>query len=45
MNRLREHKLLDKARKRELFEMSLAFLEHIVSDEGIATDPEKVEKI
>ncbi len=25
--------------------MSIAFLEHIVSEEGIATDPAKVEKI
>ncbi len=42
---LREHNLLAKAQKCELFEMSIAFLGHIVSEEGIATDPTKVEKI
>ncbi len=39
---LREHNQLAKARKYELFETSIAFLEHIVSEEGIATDPKKV---
>ncbi len=42
---LREHNLFCKSRKCELFEMSIAFLGHVVSEEGIATDPVKVEKI
>ncbi len=41
MSHLREHNLLCKARKCELFETSIAFL----SEEGIATDPAKAEKI
>ncbi len=45
MVHLREHNLLSIARKCELFEMSIAFLGHVVSEEGIATDPKKVEKI
>ncbi len=45
MAHLRVHNLLGKARKCELFEMSIAFLGHVVSEEGIATDPKKVEKI
>ncbi len=45
MAHLHKHNLLDKARKYELFEMSIAFLAHVVSDEGVATDPKKVEKI
>ncbi len=45
MARLPEHKLLAKARKCKLFEMSSAFLAHVVSEEGIVTDPKKVEKI
>ncbi len=45
MAHLREHNLLAKARKSELFETSIAFLGHIVSKKGIATDPKKVEKI
>ncbi len=40
MARLREHNLLDNDRKCELFEMSIAFLGHIVSEEGIATGRE-----
>ncbi len=40
-----EHNLLCKARKCELFETSIALLGHAVSEEGIATDPAKVEKI
>ncbi len=42
---LQEHHLLAIARKCELFEMSIAFLGHIVSGEGIATCPKNVEKI
>ncbi len=45
MAHLREHNLLAKAQKWELFEMSIAFLGHIVFKEGIATDPKKVENI
>ncbi len=45
MVRLRKNNLLTKARKGELFETSIAFLGHVVSDEGITTDPMKVEKI
>ncbi len=40
-----EHNLLAKAQKCELFETSIAFLGHVVSEEGIAADPKKVEKI
>ncbi len=42
MGHLREHNLLAKARKCELFETSIAFLGHIVSEESIATDHKKV---
>ncbi len=42
MSHLREHKLLCKARKWQLFEMSIAFLGHVVSKDGIATDPMKL---
>ncbi len=44
MAHLREHNLLCKARKFELFEMSIAFLGHFVSEEGIATDHKKGRK-
>ncbi len=40
-----EHNLLAKAQKCELFERSIVFLGHVVSEEGITTDPTKVEKI
>ncbi len=48
MAHLHEHNsvgLLVKARKCELFKMSIAFLGHVVSEDGITTDPIKVEKI
>ncbi len=45
MAHLNEHNLLAKARKCELFETSIAFLGHVVSEEGITTDPKKIEKI
>ncbi len=45
MAHLCEHNLLAKARKCEIFEMSIAFFGHIVSEECIAIDPTKVEKI
>ncbi len=40
-----EHNLLTKAGKCEFFEMSIAFLGQVLSKEGIATDPTKVEKL
>ncbi len=36
MGHLREHNILAKAQKCELFKMSIAFLGHVVSDRGIA---------
>ncbi len=42
---LREHNMLAKARKCELFETSIAFLKHVVYEESIAIDPKKIEKI
>ncbi len=44
MSLLREHNLLAKARKYELFEMSTTFLGHMVSEKGIATDPTKLKR-
>ncbi len=41
----RGHNLLAKAHKCELFKMITALLCNVVSEEGIATDPTKVEKI
>ncbi len=41
MGRLRDHNLLCKARKCELFETSIAFLGQVMAEEGIATDPGK----
>ncbi len=45
MGRLHDHNLFCKARKCELFETSIAILGQVLSEEGIATDPAKVEKI
>ncbi len=45
MAHLHEHNILAKVRKCELFEMNIAFLGQVVSEEGISTDPTKVEKI
>ncbi len=39
MAHLSEHNLLANARICELFEMSIAFLGHVVTEEGIATYP------
>ncbi len=39
------HNLLAKERKCKLFEMSIPFLGHVVSEERITTGPTKVEKI
>ncbi len=38
---LREQDLLAKAQNCELFEKSIAFLGHVMSEEGIATDPKR----
>ncbi len=45
MAHLREHNILAKALKCELFETSIAFLGQVVSEEVIATYLIKVEKI
>ncbi len=45
MAHLHEHNLLAKPQQCEIFETSIVFLGHVVSEEGIATDPSKVEKI
>ncbi len=45
MASLREHNLLAKARKWEFFKMSIVFLGYVVYEEGITTDPTKVENI
>src|SRR3954467_778930 len=38
---LRQHKLYGKISKCEFFKHSVSYLGHIISDQGIATDPEK----
>src|SRR3954469_17860946 len=42
---LRQHKLYGKTSKCEFFKPSVSYLGHIISDQGIATDPEKIEAI
>src|SRR3954468_13811425 len=42
---LRQHKLYGKISKCEFFKTSVSYLGHIISNQGIATDPEKVEAI
>src|SRR3954470_24330625 len=42
---LRQHKLYGKISKCEFFKPSVSYLGHIISDQGIATDPEKIEAI
>ena len=42
---LREHKLFPKESKCEFFQSEIHYLGHIISDEGIRMDPEKVEAI
>ncbi|XP_062089179.1 uncharacterized mitochondrial protein AtMg00860-like [Humulus lupulus] len=45
LNRLREHQLYDKLSKYEFWLEQVTFLGHIVSKNGIAVDPAKVEAI
>src|SRR4051812_34293964 len=42
---LRQHKLYGKISKCEFFKPSVSYLGHIISNQGIATDPEKIEAI
>ena len=43
--RLRESKLKLKPKKCHLFQKKVAYLGHVVSAEGVATDPEKIEAV
>jgi hypothetical protein len=43
--RLREHRLTLKAKKCDLFKNSVSYLGHIVSADGVQTDPTKVEAV
>uniref|UniRef100_A0A670ZB52 Gypsy retrotransposon integrase-like protein 1 n=1 Tax=Pseudonaja textilis TaxID=8673 RepID=A0A670ZB52_PSETE len=45
LQRLREHKLYAKLEKCFFFQSSIEFLGHIISPEGIAMDPKKVEAL
>jgi hypothetical protein len=42
LERLRREKLYDKLEKCEFWLDSVSFLEHVISSEGVAVDPEKV---
>ena len=42
---LREHKLYAKLRKCDFYKDMIHYLGHIISDEGIYVDPEKIEAI
>jgi hypothetical protein len=42
---LREHQLYDKLRKCSFYQRQIHYLGHIISEEGIIVDPEKVEAI
>ena len=42
---LREHKLYAKMRKCDFYKDRIHYLGHIISDEGIFVDPEKIEAI
>ena len=42
---LREHKLYAKLRKCDFYKDRIHYLGHIISDEGISVDPEKIEAI
>lgn len=45
LTKLREHKLYGKPSKCELFRKEVKFVGHIVSEEGVRTDPKKIEAI
>ncbi|XP_048628073.1 uncharacterized protein LOC106447792 [Brassica napus] len=45
LGRLREQKLFAKLSKSSLWQKSIGFLGHIVSDQGVSVDPEKVQTI
>ena len=45
LERLRNAGLKLKPKKCDLFAKSVSFLGHIISDEGVATDPEKVKAV
>ncbi|WZY70984.1 hypothetical protein YC2023_003224 [Brassica napus] len=45
LERLREHKLYAKLSKCSFWQKSIGFLGHIVSDQGISVDPEKIRAI
>lgn len=45
LDRLRRANLKLKPRKCHLFKREVAYLGHVVSDKGVATDPEKVNKV
>ncbi|KAF8045330.1 hypothetical protein N665_5174s0001 [Sinapis alba] len=45
MERLREHKLYAKFSKCSFWQKSIGFLGHIVSDQGVSVDPEKIKAI
>ena len=42
---LREHKLYQKLRKCDFYKYKIQYLGHIISEEGISVDPEKIEAI
>lgn len=45
MNKLREHQLFAKLSKCSFWQRKIGFLGHVVSEEGVAVDPEKVTSI
>jgi len=45
LTRLQEHQLYAKFRKCEFWLKKVPFLGHILSDEGIAVDPSKVQEV
>ena len=45
LEKLREHHLYDKFSKREFWLKEVGFLGHVISGEGIAVDPTKVQSV